>query len=260
MNATPDIDALWPVPERYPERASDAVHVWRAEVAQHACDEGALFALLDARERDRARRFHFARDRRRYVVSHGILRLLLGRYAHEAPERLRFEIGPFGKPRLVEAAADEPLLFNLSHAGGLAVIAIAPGRSCGVDVEQCDGEIEHAALAAFCFSETERATLAALPRATRSAGFFAAWTRKEAYIKATGFGVSQGLDHFDVSLAPGTPARLIADRHIPGAERRWTMYDLSPGFGYDAAVVAAGADWRLERYAFCYDRAGGASR
>jgi len=115
---------------------------------------------------------------------------------------------------------------------------------------QWDDEVEHASLAAFCFSDAERTMLADVPATKSAAAFYAGWTRKEAYIKATGLGVSQGLDHFDVTLAPDTQARLLRDRHIPGANDRWTMHELAVGFGYSGALVAEGTCWRLERYAF----------
>lgn len=224
----------------------DDVHVWRASVAAHAGREATLGALLDAAERDRAARFHFAIDRTRYVVAHGMLRTLLSAYTRIPAHALAFEAGEFGKPTLRGTDGAPPVMFNLSHSADVVVVAMSAGRAIGVDVECWVPDIEAEALARDFFSPTERAMLGEVPPVERVAAFFTVWSRKEAYIKATGVGVSRGLDHFDVPLE--RDARTIADRLAPDAPQRWSMRDLDLEPGYSGAVVAEGTGWKLLRH------------
>lgn len=220
------------------------VHVWQARVSLFAEREDDLRATLDDAELQRAAGFRFARDRTQYVVAHGLVRTLLGTYLDVAAQRLRFAVGPHGKPSLCEPATQPALEHNLSHSGDIVLIAVARGRAVGVDVERWAGDILCDELAEYCFSSAERAELAATTRRDKAAAFFAGWSRKEAYIKATGVGVADGLDYFDVSLAAGNPA-LLADRRPAASADSWRLNDVAVSAGYSGAVVARGADWRL---------------
>ncbi len=232
--------APWVVQHAHPALAAADVHVWLAQTRAAAASESQLFATLDAPERERAARFHAVRDRQRFTLAHGLLRSLLARYVGGSAAELSFGFGPYGKPRLLDPESHMNLEFNMSHAGDCVLIAVARSRAVGVDVERWDDAVDYDDVAAFCFSQSERAALAALPPADKAAAFFAGWTRKEAYIKATGCGITQGLDHFDVSLTPGD-ARLECDRREADATERWSMQDLVPGAGYSGAVIAEGA-------------------
>lgn len=225
------------------------VHVWVVDLAAHAEDEAVLRALLDPYERNRADLFHFARDRIRFVVAHAAVRRLLGSYAGLAPETLEFEFGEFGKPALSERCnRNPPLTFNLAHSGERALVAVARGRRVGVDLERWTADIPYDDVAAFSFSVRERGELRELPEGLKQGAFFACWSRKEAYLKAQGVGISQGLEHFDVSLSPGAPAQLLADRRNPRALFDWAMLDLEAEPGYSAALVAEGKECRVEQY------------
>jgi 4'-phosphopantetheinyl transferase len=218
-----------------PTLVDGAVHVWCVRVDTPVSEED--WSLLSPEEQAHARRFHFERDRQRYVASHGTLRRLLGDYAGIPGAQLEFDTGDFGKPALRGAGALE---FNLAHSGDIALIAISRDRALGIDVERWQSDIEHMTLAEHFFSGAERDALRVLDEIEeRVACFFAAWSRKEAYLKASGHGVTRGLDHFDVSLAPGQTARLIADRLDTAATERWVMCALAPAAGYSAALVAA---------------------
>jgi 4'-phosphopantetheinyl transferase len=155
------------------------------------------------------------------------------------PGELSFEIAEFGKPALLTTTQGQRLEFSLSHSGSVTLLAITRDRPVGVDVEQWNADVEHARVAERFFSHAERQALASLHPDSVVEGFYSAWSRKEAYLKATGDGVSRGLDHFDVSLVPGEPARLIADRKDPGAPSAWTMGALDVADGYSAALVVA---------------------
>jgi len=241
-------DAEWLRMGEVPILDLDAVHVWRADVDSFARTVPMLARLLDTAESSRARAFHAVIDADRYVIAHGLLRALLGRYVDADPAALRFETGLYGKPRLDAAMYGSGLRFNMSHTYDMIVFAFARERDVGVDVERWTPEVECLELAQQFFSRAESAALAALPRDAQRAAFFDCWSRKESYIKATGLGVSHGLDHFDVTLAPDDGAALVADRSAPDATHRWCMRDLELARGHSGAVVAEGMDWRLERF------------
>jgi 4'-phosphopantetheinyl transferase len=219
--------------------APNEVHVWR--VALRAADPSALLSVLSADEQARANRFMFDHDRSAFIVAHGTLRRILSDYLNVAPESLAFVVGPFGKPSISGSRGTAGLEFNLSHSADLALIAVSRAGPVGVDIERLDSHVEHLDLAEQFFSPAERIALRSLPSElrARTEGFFNAWTRKEAYLKATGHGITRGLHHFDVTLGPNEPAELLADRLDPLAVERWRMAALSCGDGYAAALVAA---------------------
>jgi 4'-phosphopantetheinyl transferase len=228
----------WRLPPHTPLGEGE-VHVWRISLDVEA---DPLQPLLSPDERQRAARFHRDEHRRRYVAAHGALRIILGAYLEAAPESLAFEIGEHGKPSLREpfGPAGTRVEFNLSHSADLALLAVAHDHPVGVDVERWS-EVEHLELAERFFSRAERDALRSLANVAEhlDAGFFAAWTRKEAYLKATGYGIARGLHHFDVTLAPSVEAALLADRRDATATQRWTMRSFVPAKGYSGAVVAA---------------------
>jgi 4'-phosphopantetheinyl transferase len=196
-----------------------------------------LGALLDDVERARAARFRFDRDRRRYIVRHGRLRQLLGGYLGCAPARVRLAWGRFGKP----IVAGGGLHFSVSKSRRLALYAVALDREVGCDVEYRDARYAAQRIAERFFSPAEVRALRGLDPARQTEGFFNCWTRKEAYLKARGDGLGAALDSFDVTLAPGEPAALLR-----GGDG-WSVAAFEPAPGFQAAVVAAGADCRINR-------------
>jgi 4'-phosphopantetheinyl transferase len=229
----------WLAPPHPPLREG-AAHVWRVQLDAPGAVEK-LWSLLSPEEQARARRFHADRHRRRFVVAHGALRQILAAYLDLAPESLAFTTGPNGKPSLASDRPPRRLEFNLSHSGDLALLAVAWDRPVGVDLEEWEHEMNHLALAERFFSPAERRALRELAASADDLvrGFFAAWSRKEAYLKASGHGVTRGLHHFDVTLAPHETARLVEDRRDAGALERWRMVALPPAPGYSGALVVA---------------------
>ncbi len=198
----------------------------------------ALGAFQDPAERERGERFHFEADRVRHAVTRGVLRRLAGHYLDRRPAELRFGAGAHGKPHLSGTDAGR-LTFNVSHSGNVVLIALAHRANVGVDVESWASRIDEPGMdriADSAFSAHERGALRALAQVDRRAAFFAIWSRKEAYIKATGLGVSAGLHHFDVSHDPGD-ARLLADRTRGAGLADWVLHDLAPASGYSAALA-----------------------
>ncbi len=183
-------------------------------------------------------RFRFERDRRRYLIGRGLLRSLLGRYLDLAPQDLRFENAAAGKPHL--ASGQGQLQFNLAHSGEYVLIAIADGRAVGIDVEEVRDDLDAGEVAAHFFSSDEQRDLETLTGRAKIEAFFGGWTRKEAYVKARGEGLSLPLDQFDVSLRPGEPARLIATRPDPAEATRWGLSSLGVADGYKAALAVEG--------------------
>jgi len=218
------------------------VQVWA--VCLDDLPEAALRIPLSADERKRGGRFHFEHDRRRFVTARGLLRVLLGRYLDVDPAGVRFAHGPRGKPFLAEG---DGLRFNLSHSGGLALLAFARDRELGVDVEQERPLPEAEDIARRYFSAREVAQLRRLRADERAAAFFRCWTRKEAFIKATGDGLSRPLDAFDVTLGPGDPARLLHVRGEPETARRFWLEDLQPVAGFAGALAVEGPRARVVR-------------
>jgi 4'-phosphopantetheinyl transferase len=227
-----------------PVLSAGDVHVWGASVAEAPAE--ALADRLSADEHVRASRFHFERDQRAFVSTRGILRGLLGRYLVEDPSRIVFAYRSRGKPYLPSEAGGGGLRFNVSHSGGLALFAFARDRELGVDVERERFIAEGDSIAARYFSPGEVAALGRLPVSERSRAFFRCWTRKEAFIKATGDGLSRPLDTFDVSLAPEEPARLLRLEGEPEEVGRWWIEGLEPGEAFAGALAVAGRPLRLE--------------
>ena len=163
------------------------------------------------------------------------------------PAELQFERGGSGKPRLIAETDGNRLQFNVSHSGDLILIAVTIARAVGIDVEQIrPGTV--AEQVARSFSSRERDALAGLRPPLLQDAFFACWTRKEAYIKARGDGLSLPLDSFDVAVLPGDRAQLIATRPDATEAKRWTLRDLDVGPGYKAALAVEGSDWRLKTW------------
>ena len=221
------------------------VHLWRLnlQVIGDAIDQWA--PVLSGDEQKRAARFHHVRDRKCFTVTRSTLRQLLGAYLKADPKLLSFTYSEKEKPSLAGPEAASDIEFNVSHSGTLALLAFARGRMVGVDVEQADRKIDTLAIAKRFFSDAERKYLASLPAELRNDAFFLCWTRKEAYIKATGHGLSLPLRQFDVSMKPGDQNALLATRPDPLERNRWSMRDISVPMGYAAALCVAGTDWRL---------------
>jgi 4'-phosphopantetheinyl transferase len=239
-------DHLWRLPPPDLTLSSKTVHVWRASLEQSAARTHQLSQLLSRDEQTRAERFHFERDQRRFIVSRGALRTILGRYLGVEPDQLRFRYGPRGKPYLSEEFDRCALYFNLAHSHELAVYAFTCGREVGIDLEWVHLMQDVEQIADRFFSARENAVLRTLPEGQRLEAFFNCWTRKEAYIKAIGEGLSQPLDQFQVSLAPGEPARLLIVEQAPEEVSRWSLEALTPIPNYVAALAVEGRDWCLK--------------
>lgn len=224
------------MPASVPDLARDEVHVWSIALSQAQQRVHELSTLLAEDERERAARFQFESLRRRFIVAHGAVRLLLAEYTGVVPQALQFTYGSFGKPALT---SPRELRFNLSHAEELALLAITREHEVGVDVEHLRPVSEMDQIARSNFSPNEVAALLRLEARQRQLSFFNCWTRKEAFIKAHGAGLSMPLDRFEVSFVLNEKARLLT---IDGDKQRaaqWSLLALHPAEGYVAALAVA---------------------
>ncbi len=220
------------------------VHVWAVPLTG---DPEVLRPLLCPAELQRMERFRVLDHRRRYAISHGALRAILGGYTGESPEELAFQHGPKGKPYLDAAGAGRgEWFFNLSHAGQLALVAVGR-RELGIDLEKVRHLESFLEIAKRHFTAAEFEALRAVPQDQRLQCFYRCWTRKEAYIKAVGEGLSMSLDGFDVSL--DGEARFLAFREGSGRPGEWSLQDVSPGADYVAALAVHGPGPRLCTFA-----------
>ncbi|MEW5983038.1 MAG: 4'-phosphopantetheinyl transferase superfamily protein [Acidobacteriota bacterium] len=222
----------------------DDVHLWWTDLRKSG-PAGVVAAgrVLSPDEHARAARFVRAQDRYRFILARGMLRLILARYTGCRPEQVTFEYLTHGKPRLAEPACD--LHFNLSHSDDFVLCACTRGRQVGVDVEGIRPVAHLAGLALAAFSRAEHAAWSALEADSQLLGFFNCWTRKEAYVKARGDGLSMPLDAFDVSLTPGEAAALLAHRLEPAEVDRWSVSAVYPAERCVGAVVVQGQVSRI---------------
>lgn len=221
-------------------------HVWLVPLEVDASDFHAMDEVLCVEERDRAARFKIAGGRERYTMGRGFLRLLLGHYVKVEPAALSFRYNSYGKPSLPDGGGNlgsvAPIGFNLSHSGGYAVLGFTREGELGVDIEKYREEVLREKLADRFFAPQEAQELASLPPEDQLPGFFACWTRKEAYIKARGDGLSRSLSSFAVSLRAQEPAVLRWCHDDPEVSSRWRVWNLAVPSGYAGCLVGpAGA-------------------
>lgn len=231
------------------ELEAGEVQVWWADLDVSPAVLAAYEPLLAADELERADRLRLEHLRVRFVAGRAILRRLLGEYLRAAPERVVFAYGSYGKPSLAASLAvplaSAPFAFNLAHSQNIAVYAFARAPRIGVDVEQAREVIERDQIVERFFSPRERQALAALPPAQRDEAFFLGWTRKEAYLKALGAGITYPLDGFSVSLTPAQPAVLLEAADLEENREPWTLLAFDPSPQVYAAVAIEGGGWTL---------------
>lgn len=195
-----------------------------------------LAQTLSADEKERADKYYTELDKNRFTVRRGLIRTIIGCNLGIEPAAVQFHHPPGGKPSVEHRSDKGKLFFSISHSNGLALYAIAWNREIGVDLERVRPLNETKAIAARFFSSREIEAIQKLPGGQRIQGFFNCWTRKEAYLKATGLGLSRPLDDVVVSLVPGEPAKLLSVAGDPDEPSRWSLVSLAPAPGYVAAV------------------------
>ncbi len=215
----------------------DEVHVRHIPLTRESGALRAALEVLTPDEKDRADRFHFPEHRERWILSRGGLRRVLSGYTARPAGELRFVYSEYGKPAFDDGG---PVRFNLSHSGEHAMVAVCLGREVGIDIERARLPGSAETLVRDIFSEREQKEFAQFAEEDKQGAFFRGWTRKEAYIKGRGLGLSMPLDSFDVSLAVSAPVLLLAERN-PGNPKGWVLADLRAPAGYAAALAVEGS-------------------
>ncbi len=214
------------------------IHVWRIDLEQPETKLQSLAATLSSDEMARAERFYFQEHRERFIAGRGILRTILGRYLGIQPLEVEFNYQQRGKPVLADAFANSGLAFNLSHSQGMGLCAVNCNRQIGVDLEYIRPMSDIEALAKRFFLPREYEMLRSLSLNQQQEVFFRYWTCKEAYLKATGDGLSQ-LEQIEVSLTPTEPAKLQIFED-------WSLFELVPANNYIGAVAVENFGWDLK--------------
>ncbi len=220
---------------------SAEVQVWRVAVSGESARTGLSSGVLSVAELERAARFYRDSDRDRYVCAHAALRGILGSLLNAEPCDLEFVTGDAGKPALAGSGAPA-VEFNLSHSGDVVLIAVGSGRPVGVDVERVSARPDLPALADRFFSKGEADRIRAVPQLARTQAFLRVWTRKEAYVKACGVGLSAPLNSFEVLVEESD--ELFEVRTAAGASSGIWARSIDAGPGYCAAVAALGGAWK----------------
>lgn len=236
---------MWQTAPRHLILAENDVHVWRGSLERPLPEIAYLQSCLTPDEQERANRFHFDKDRHHFIAGRGMLRHILSRYLNIAPAQFRFTYNQYNKPSLAAPFAAHNLYFNLSHSGELALYALAHQPEIGIDIERLRTNFAYEEVAERFFAPPEVAVLRQTPTELKAQTFFNCWTRKEAYIKAHGMGLSLPLDSFVVTLQPGQPVQLLLTRDDPAEAAHWTLQALMPGPGYAAALAMRRVNFRL---------------
>ncbi|MFB3787162.1 MAG: 4'-phosphopantetheinyl transferase superfamily protein [bacterium] len=221
-----------------------AVHVWRERLDRPEAEKDRLYTLLSPDERERAARFRFARDRDSYIVARGRLRHILSGYLDWNPNQIRFTYSPAGKPALDKDLEPGGIQFNLAHSYRRVVYSITRNRRVGVDLEYRYARTAQTVVEGY-FAPGEKVRYERLSPEARETAFFVWWTRKEAFLKALGMGLSIPLDQFEVSLAPEEPAAVCWTGWNPSEAGRWRLLDLEVAADYAGALAVEGWDWDL---------------
>jgi 4'-phosphopantetheinyl transferase len=233
----------WPESSDQPALGASDVHVWATSLE---ADAAAWGKFLSPPEQDRAARFHFELHRRRFIVGRGWLRVILGRYLQAEPQLVQFVCSAHGKPELSGSFSSSGLRFNLAHSEDLAVLAVTRLGPVGVDLEKIVPLEDVDELVARFFSSRENNSFQQLPSEQKPNAFFSLWTRKEAWLKATGEGIAHSLNLVEVSFLPDEPAKLLSMPPHLSQGFYWSLHNLSPAAQFAAALAVAGESIKLQ--------------
>ncbi len=208
------------------------IHLWCCDLDKNEVRLDEYISLISADEIVRAKKFKFKKDRNCYIISRGILRELLGAYLDENAAKLKFEYTSYGKPYL----PNKNLNFNISHSGDMVVCAFVVGLQIGVDIEKIKQDFDVLELAQKFFSKREIEVLEKQPKEDLARAFYRCWTRKEAFIKAEGSGLSFPLNKFAVSLEDDNQAILLETDWDASEKSHWSLFSFVPEDNYIGAL------------------------
>lgn len=217
---------------------AETIHVWRVWLAPLRDDAVRWRTVLCAEENARADRFHFNRDRETWLITRGILRTLLGQYLALSADRIEFHCNTAGKPALRPGLVECDLRFNVSHSGQYSLLAFAAGFDIGVDIECNEGHSGLEQLSPSVFSADDLAIFLRLPSHLRLAAFLAAWTRKEAVLKALGTGLSLSPELLEVTFEPEDTPAIRRGPDVLRPLENWSLRSIQVAEHYSSALAA----------------------
>jgi len=229
----------WHAPPTDLTLLSGELQVWRIPLNQPDTVVERLKKTLETNEIERAGMFYFDRDKKRYLIACGAKREILAGYLKCTPGEIRFTFGKYGKPQLKTEINQPEFSFNLAHSNEWALLAVTRQDVVGIDIEFTGRNLSELDQLIGIFSNYERETLRSLSGKFRLKGFYNCWTRKEAYVKAIGMGLSYPLQDFDVTCRPGAEAKLLRVRGQPQVAEHWELIELDLGCEFYVAAVAA---------------------
>lgn len=229
----------WLTPPESLRLGQGEVHVWRGIVDIPSSRLQVYWKTLSQEEQQRAHRLRFPLHRRRWVAARGMLRLLLGRYLDLSSQELEFGTGPHGKP-FVQHPTTPTLFFNISHSQKIALFAFSQESEVGIDVEGSRPHLNHEDIAKRILNAQEQEWLQSLPASKKKSAFLTCWTRKEAFTKAHGIGLTFPLQDITVTFLPHQPPGVVKVADSSLNHHQWTMYDITPRLRYAGALVVAG--------------------
>ncbi len=237
----------WNIVHENPLLKGDEIHTWLCNLKVDKKNIPVLSKNLSSEELKKADNFHFEKDKNSYIISHSCLRLTLSKYLNIKPTTIKFKENKYGKPFL-HKEINKDLRFNLSHSGDFCLIGITLNDKIGVDIEKIKPEFSSLEIAEKYFSKKEFTELSCLPEPKITEAFFTFWTRKEAFIKAVGNGLSIDLKSFDVTLSPTKPeiTRIENQSNISN----WHLYNLPINENYFAAIALYGKEKSIRKYYF----------
>lgn len=214
-------------------RIGDAIVEWRS-LAQSHSDMESFAAVLTSAERLEAAGFRTIADRHRFMLGRALLREMVGAATGRSPASLRIWRDANGKPA-IDGVDD--LAFNVSHSGDIVMVALAPVRELGVDVECHRGDIDVTALGSFVFTQRERESITAAAAEARIGLFFRQWVLKEALVKGLGTGLSRDPRRFQVRDARGHSRPEFVGSDGDDIGEGWLIRDVPVPAGYSAALA-----------------------
>lgn len=231
----------WKSPPAEPGLSLDCVDVWKCRLDISDGQVTTLFKLLSDEEHVRAERLKIPGKRNQFVITRGRLRQIIAGLLDLDPRDFKFEYTSHGKPFLARDWQGHELVFNVSHSYKMAIIGVTLDRQLGVDIEKIQEGKDHMSLANRFFSKREQAELSATPDENRTRAFYSCWTRKEAFVKAVGDGITYGLDSFDVSVHPDEIQASLNIHHNSGRNTAWSVFNIQMDDNYMASLAVSGA-------------------
>jgi 4'-phosphopantetheinyl transferase len=224
------------------------VHLWAAAVNEFVDQAPKLEVLLSPAEQAGAEKFRLVEDRNRYVIRRGLARLILSRYLEQLPAAIEFQHGAYGKPEVRRGGVGTPLFFNTSHSGEIAICTITSACPIGVDVERTREIPDIEEIARRFFRPREIKTFMGLPPDSRMQALYACWTRKEAFLKATGEGIAESLAKVEVTMAPEDKPAVVFVSGDRRAHKQWQLHQFFPASGYVGCVAYRNAALALNQW------------